>query len=82
MSSRSDMSSGSGEIDDGVVPNETLIVSPVISGVERTKLEDRGDGPIAEKEAEKDLGPPDGGYGWVVVGYVPCLRADVVRSSC
>ena len=59
-----------GDDDDGVVANETLVINPVpsivsgISGVEKIP-----EGPT--DESGKDTGPPDGGYGWVVVMYVP-----------
>jgi hypothetical protein len=55
------------EVDDGVVANETLVVD-VPLGVGDGKW--AADGPGADG-GEKDNGPPDGGYGWVVVGYAP-----------
>jgi hypothetical protein len=53
-------------VDDGVVANETLVVEGVPSRVGDGKW--AADGPGADG-GEKDNGPPDGGYGWVVVGY-------------
>ena len=56
----------SDEMEDGVVANETLVISPVPS---------RQGGIVEEKtcavDVRKETGPPDGGYGWVVVMYVP-----------
>jgi hypothetical protein len=56
--------------EDAVVPNEALVVDPLNSGaVEQLpeKWDADGRGPIVLQKG--DPGPPDGGYGWVVVGY-------------
>lgn len=58
--------------DDGVVPNETLIVSPMISAATAPEKWP-ANGPDPRGVVEKDAGPPDGGYGWVVVGYGSCF---------
>jgi len=71
--------------DDGVVANETMVVEPCPeerSG-EIDKLE--GGGPDDPTDVVvKDVGPPDGGYGWVVVGYVSSMEMVVtlVRFAC
>jgi hypothetical protein len=61
------------ELDDGVVANETMVIDPCPefagSGEMELKLEAGPDDPT--EVVEKDSGPPDGGYGWVVVAYVP-----------
>jgi len=44
---------------DGIVPNEPLVITPV------------PEGPTGEPL--KDTGPPDGGYGWIVVMYSPTM---------
>jgi hypothetical protein len=57
-------------VEDAVVPDEALVVNPLNSGaVEQLpeKLDGDGPGPIVLQKT--DSGPPDGGYGWVVVGY-------------
>jgi hypothetical protein len=69
-----------GDVDDGVVANETLVIDPVpsigIKGVEKIP-----EGPT--DGSAKDTGPPDGGYGWVVVMYVyPREELIVVRFVC
>jgi len=59
------------ESDDGVVANETMVIEPCVefSGDKIEKLEAGPDDPT--EIVEKGTGPPDGGYGWVVVGYAP-----------
>jgi len=50
--------------EDGVVQNDLLILEPLPLGdAEKLGAEE----PPAKIIAAKDLGPPDGGYGWVVV---------------
>lgn len=66
------------EPDDGVVANETLVISPVPSRQGDTIQEKAGAVVVG-----KETGPPDGGYGWVVVVYVPWeVGSDVVPSAC
>jgi hypothetical protein len=69
-----------GDGDDGVVANETLVISPVPSIAARISGEK---GPGAEcpiDSSGKDTGPPDGGYGWVVVMYItPWMEIMVVQ---
>jgi len=66
-----------GEREDEVVPNETLVITPVPS-LQGAKVEETRD-----SNAAKDSGPPDGGYGWIVVMYFPCVRGvDVVLFVC
>jgi hypothetical protein len=74
------------DTDDGVVPNETLVIDPVPSlvqgGEEKTWS---GDPPAGPTEVVlKDPDPVDGGYGWVVVGYSPfcCFVLIVVLFVC
>ena len=60
------------DTDDGVVANETMVIEPCpefVSGEMELKLEAGPDDPT--EVVEKDSGPPDGGYGWVVVAYAP-----------
>lgn len=58
-----------GEIDDGVVANETLVITPVPSLQNGGVVVEKGtEGPT--EMSMKDPGPPDGGYGWIVVMYV------------
>lgn len=52
--------------DDEVVPNETLVIMPVPSLQAEKVVEKETGGPTG---LAKDIGPPDGGYGWVVVMY-------------
>lgn len=65
------------DIEDGVVLNETLVISPINSLENRRgdeKIWNR-DGPDEPTEViVRDPGPLDGGYGWVVVAYVLLLR--------
>jgi hypothetical protein len=70
-----------GEVDDGVVANETLIIDPVPSIAGIKGVEKIPEGPT--DGSGKDTGPPDGGYGWVVVMYVyPGMELIVVRFVC
>ena len=58
------------EIEDGVVPNKTLVIASPTPGGDDEKSWS-GDGPGEPSDVVvKDLGPPDGGYGWVVVAYL------------
>ena len=61
------------DIEDGGVPKEKLKISLVVSPGQNWEGEKRsGDGPEEPTEVVvKDLDPPDGGYGWVVVAYIP-----------
>ena len=57
-------------VDDGVVDNEALVINPVVSRISGEKVGDEVDTPT--DVVVKDLaGPPDGGYGWIVVMYIP-----------
>jgi hypothetical protein len=62
------------DTEDGVVANETLVISPVPS---------RQGGAVQEKEGvvvvvgKEPAGPPDGGYGWIVVMYLSLERVGV-----
>jgi hypothetical protein len=63
-----------GEFDDGVVANETMVIEPCpeFAGIDGCKIEKLEAGPDEPTEdVEKGTGPPDGGYGWVVVAYAP-----------
>jgi len=43
------------------------------------EIEKLGGGSDDPSEAVvKDVGPPDGGYGWVVVGYVLTMQMEVM----
>jgi hypothetical protein len=67
------------ELDDGVVANETMVIEPCpefVSGEMELKLEAGPEDPT--EVVEKDSGPPDGGYGWVVVAYAPCCGVVVM----
>jgi len=65
------------DADDGVVANEPLVIDPIVpsdGGLE--VIVEKGVKKIGEEGDEepievvvKDTGPPDGGYGWVVVAY-------------
>jgi len=74
------------EPDDGVVANETMVIEPCPqfagSGELELKLEAGPEHPT--EDVEKDKGPPDGGYGWVVVAYAPWrgVMVIVVLSVC
>jgi hypothetical protein len=57
-----------GDIDDGVVANETLIITPVPSIQNVGVVVEKGTGGPTDMSM-KDPGPPDGGYGWIVVMY-------------
>jgi len=57
----------SDETDDVVVANETLIISPVPSRQGKPDMKEQSTSSVVGK----DSGPPDGGYGWIVVMYVP-----------
>ena len=73
---------GKYDMDNGLVPNESLVVS---------RIDSKGQGDEAEKECiaygpeeptaaiVKDLDPPDGGYGWVVVAYLFCPETVINR---
>jgi hypothetical protein len=52
------------EEDDVVVANETLVITPVPS-LQGQVVEKVSGAPTID-----NAGPPDGGYGWVVVMYV------------
>lgn len=54
------------ETEDGVVANETLVISPVPSRQSDIAVQEKAGSVVVGKET----GPPDGGYGWVVVMYV------------
>jgi hypothetical protein len=57
-------------VEDAVVPNLALVVNPRNSGaVEQLPEKWDADGPGPIVLQKEDSGPPDGGYGWVVVGY-------------
>ena len=61
------------DIEDGVVHNEKLVISPVVSPWHNVEGEKswRADGPEEPTDVVgKDSDPPDGGYGWVVVALV------------
>ena len=59
--------------EDGVVANEVVVGEAVVpsgDGVEViVKSEKGGEGIEENGDVVKDTGPPDGGYGWVVVAY-------------
>jgi len=57
-----------------VVPNEPLVGEPLpppedVNGEEKSVWTDGPVIPVRSGEKGVDLGPPDGGYGWVVVAY-------------
>lgn len=73
--------------EDGVVANEVLVGEAVVpsgDGVEVIVKSEKGGEGIEETGdvVVKDTGPPDGGYGWVVVAYdVLCeMLADSDRA--
>ena len=53
------------DIEDGVAANEKLVISPVPSRQGDTLQEKAGVVVVGE-----ETGPPDGGYGWIVVMYL------------
>ena len=57
---------------DGIVPNEPLVITPVPE-LQAEKIVEKiiPEGPTGEPL--KDTGPPDGGYGWIVVMYSPTM---------
>jgi hypothetical protein len=65
------------DIDDSILSNEkmvTSLVTPTIPGIHDAKIWS-GDGPAEPTEVVvRNSGPPDGGYGWVVVAYLILLR--------
>lgn len=67
--------------DDGVVANVVLILDPVVHGEEEAVEKLGAEEPqVANGIAVKDPGPPDGGYGWIVVMYLPLQPSR--RSLC
>lgn len=54
-----------------MVANETIVIEPCPREERNGGIEKLEGGPDDSTEVVlKDVGPPDGGYGWVVVGYV------------
>ena len=73
------------DIEDDVVHKETLKISLDVSPEQNREGEKRWirDGPEEPTEVvAKDSCPPDGGYGWVVVGYFPAEIDVNDRASC
>lgn len=75
----SDSELGKSDSGDGVVPNDPIL-DPLPQGdTEKIGAEE----PPVKIVAVEDLGPPDGGYGWVVVMYLlPGHGSDNVCSAC
>jgi len=67
-------------MEDGVVANETMVLEPCPEAeTSSQEIEKLGGGSDDPSEAVvKDVGPPDGGYGWVVVGYVLTMQMEVM----
>lgn len=60
------------DVDKEVGLDETLLTDLVVSGLPPEEKPWKGNSPDEPTATvAKDMGPPDGGYGWVVVAY--CL---------
>ena len=71
------------EVDDEVVPDETLVAEPNVSVPPPVEKLGNGD-PSGEPTVivMKESCPPDGGYGWIVVVYSILRVSLMVRAEC